>query len=64
LPLSSASTIRSTVTLGTPPVLWNARPGAESISPSSAMSLSSTLSEILSCPLNPNARAISRFPAG
>ena len=50
LPLSSTSTTRSTVTFGTPPVLWNARPGAESISPSSAMSLSRALSTILSCP--------------
>ena len=40
LPPSSTSAMRSTVTLGTPPILWKARPGAESISPSSAMSLS------------------------
>ena len=50
LPLSSTSTTRSTVTLGTPPDLWKARPGALSISPSSAMSLSSALSTILSWP--------------
>src|SRR5574340_186223 len=37
---------RSTVTLGTPPILWKARPGALSIRPSSAMSLSSALSAI------------------
>ena len=35
VPLSSTSTTRSTVTLGTPPILWKARPGALSISPSS-----------------------------
>ena len=49
---------------GTPPALWNARPGALSISPSSAMSLSRALSMILSWPDSPNARAISRLPAG
>ena len=61
---SSALTILSTVTLGSPPILWKARPGALSISPSSAMSLSRALSATLSAPCNPNARAISRFPAG
>ena len=63
-PLSSTWLTRSTVTLGTPPAWWNARPREWSISPSSAMSLSSALSSILSCPDSPNARAISRFPAG
>ena len=55
---------RSTVTLGTPPAWWNARPGELSISPSSAMSLSRRLRSILSWPESPNARAISRLPAG
>jgi hypothetical protein len=50
--------------LGTPPILWKARPARESISPSSAMSRSSALSAIFSLPLSPNARAISRLPAG
>ena len=40
------------------------RPGALSISPSSAMSLSSTFSAIFSLPSKPKARAISRLPAG
>ena len=35
------------------PAWWKARPGAESISPSSAMSLSSALSAILSCAREP-----------
>ena len=64
VPLSSTSTTRSTVTLGTPPIWWKARPGAASISPSSAMSRSRALSAILSCPDRPKARAISRLPAG
>ena len=63
-PLSSASTILSTVTRGTPPALLNARARPVSISPSSAMSLSSRLSAILASPRIPNARAISRLPAG
>ncbi len=63
-PASSTSITRSTVTFGTPPILWNARPGAASISPSSPMSRSSCLSATLSCPLSPKARAISRLPAG
>ena len=49
VPLSSTSTMRSTVTLGTPPAWWKARPGEASISPSSAMSRSRVLSAILSC---------------
>ena len=64
LPPSSASTTRSTVTLGSPPILWNARPGALSISPSSAMSFNSAFRAILSAPCSPKARAISRLPAG
>ena len=60
----STSTTRSTVTLGTPPIAWNARPGDPSISPSSAMSLRSAFSWILAAPESPNARAISRLPAG
>src|SRR5207342_313580 len=61
---SSTDTIRSTVTRGTPPALWKARPGALSISPSSAISLSSAFSMILSWLERPKARAISRLPAG
>ncbi len=60
---SSISMTRSTVTRGTPPMRWNAR-FSPSISPSSAMSRSSALSAIFSCPLSPNSRAISRLPAG
>ena len=60
----STSTTRSTVTLGTPPMAWKARPGDPSISPSSAMSRSSAFSWIFAAPDSPNARAISRFPAG
>ncbi len=64
LPPSSTSTTRNTVTLGSPPILWKARPGALSISPSSAISLSSAFSPIFSCAERPKARAISRLPAG
>ncbi len=64
LPPSSTSMTRRTVTFGTPPILWNARPGALSISPSSAMSFNKALSRILSCAVSPKARAISRLPAG
>tara|TARA_R100001129_G_scaffold18599_1_gene11898 strand:- start:1045 stop:1749 length:705 start_codon:yes stop_codon:yes gene_type:complete len=58
---SSSSTTRSTVTLGRPPIRWKAV-FLPSIRPSSAMSFSSFLSAIFSCPLRPKARAISRLP--
>ena len=61
---SSTETTRSTVTRGTPPALWKARPGALSISPSSAISFRSALEHDLVMAGRLKARAISRFAAG
>ena len=58
---SSISATRRTVTLGKPPMRWKAL-FLPSIRPSSAISFSSFLSAIFSCPFSPKALAISRLP--
>ncbi len=65
VPLSSTSTTRSTVTLGTPPILWKARPGRGVDQPLVAH-VAGAAASARSCPapFSPNALAISRLPAG